>query len=371
MKKISLLMATILLFSVVLSGCSKSTPVTTGGGAASTNTSQPVQKSDTITLKDFADRKVTIPAHAAKIAALVGPAFEKTLVLGQADRVATTGASSAWAKIIYPKLAKIPVVANPQEPNVEDLAKLGVDLVFFWSTQAPIDNMTKVGIPVVAMNSFYTGWTNNNEFIQITKDDIDLYAAALGPEATAVAAKWKAYLDEKVQYVTSRTSTLSKDQIKKVYYIRSSANNGLECFMKNSTPQGLVDLAGGVLVTKDVDMKNNGFGTVTMEQIIQWDPEYIFLGRVDSKDMITKNSQWSSLSAVKKGNVVLIPSGVFMWDNSSERVLNLLFLAKALHPELFKDLNMVTEIQEYYKTFYKYDLSAENAQRIIDRLPPA
>ena len=45
------------------------------------------------------------------------------------------------------------------------------------------------------------------------------------------------------------------------------------CFMKNSNPQGLVDLAGGVLVTKDVDMKNNGFGTVTMEQIVQWDPE--------------------------------------------------------------------------------------------------
>ena len=43
---------------------------------------------------------------------------------------------------------------------------------------------------------------------------------------------------------------------------------------------------------------------VTMEQIVQWDPEYIFIGRV----------------------------------------LNLLFLAKTLHPDLFKDLNMVTEI---------------------------
>ena len=41
-----------------------------------------------------------------------------------------------------------------------------------------------------------------------------------------------------------------------------------------------------------------------MEQIVQWDPEYIFIGRV----------------------------------------LNLLFLAKTLHPDLFKDLNMVTEI---------------------------
>lgn len=369
MKKISLLITTILLFSAFLSGCSTKTPVTSGSEVIST--SGPVKKSDTITLSDFAGRQVSIPAHAKKIAALVGPSFEKTLVLGQADRVVVTMSGSPWAKKIYPRLANIPAVQNAQDPNVENLVNLGVDLVFFWSTKAPIDNMTKVGIPVVAMNSFYTPWTSNEEFIKIMKDDIDLYANALGPDALAIGAKWKTYLDEKVKYVTDRTSKLSKDQIKKVYYMRSNASDGLECFMKNATPQGLVQLAGGTLVSKDVDMNNNGFGTVTMEQIVAWNPDFIFLGRVDSKDLVTKNPKWASLSALKNGNVHLIPNGVFMWDNSSERILNMLFLAKTLHPDLFKDLDMVKEMQGYYKTFYHYDLSADDVQKIINRLPPA
>ena len=36
-----------------------------------------------------------------------------------------------------------------------------------------------------------------------------------------------------------------------------------------------------------------------------------------------------------------------------------------IQPELFSDVNLVKETQEFYKTFLHYDLSTDDAQRII------
>jgi len=47
------------------------------------------------------------------------------------------------------------------------------------------------------------------------------------------------------------------------------------------------------------------------------------------------------------------------------------FVAKTIHPELFQDLDMIKEIKKYYSKFYRYDLTDEEANRILKHLPPA
>ena len=44
----------------------------------------------------------------------------------------------------------------------------------------------------------------------------------------------------------------------------------------------------------------------------------------------------------------------------------LLWLATITQPELFEDINMVEEIKYYYKEFYEYELTDEQAQRVLD-----
>jgi iron complex transport system substrate-binding protein len=48
----------------------------------------------------------------------------------------------------------------------------------------------------------------------------------------------------------------------------------------------------------------------------------------------------------------------------------MLYLAQKLYPDLYTDLDMVTETQAYYRQFYGYELSAENARRLLGHLPP-
>ena len=59
------------------------------------------------------------------------------------------------------------------------------------------------------------------------------------------------------------------------------------------------------------------------------------------------------------------------WDYSSEGVLLLEYLAKLFHPDKFADLDMKKEIKEYYSKFYNYNLTDDEAGRILNHLPPA
>ena len=45
--------------------------------------------------------------------------------------------------------------------------------------------------------------------------------------------------------------------------------------------------------------------------------------------------------------------------------MQILWAGQMIQPELFSDVNLVKETQEFYKTFLHYDLSIDDAQRII------
>ena len=145
--------------------------------------------------------------------------------------------------------------------------------------------------------------------------------------------------------------------------------------MDGSTPEILTRIAGGKLVTSEAGgdgYQSNTFGTVNIEQVVEWDPEVIFMGRTVGTDKITKNDQWKEITAVKNGAVYETPHGVFYWDNSSEQILTIMYVASILHPELFTDLNMVEETKYFYKTFYNYNLTDEEAKKSqADRLASA
>lgn len=47
-----------------------------------------------------------------------------------------------------------------------------------------------------------------------------------------------------------------------------------------------------------------------------------------------------------------------------------MWLAKTLHPDRFRDLDIVKEMRDYYRQFYHYPLTAEEARLILAHQPP-
>ena len=109
--------------------------------------------------------------------------------------------------------------------------------------------------------------------------------------------------------------------------------------------------------------------TVTIEEIVKANPDIIIIGGTQSRkgiEQLMNDPQWASLKAVQNGRVYSNPVGTFNWDRySAESALQILWAGQMIQPELFSDVNLVKETQEFYKTFLHYDLSIDDAQRII------
>ena len=78
------------------------------------------------------------------------------------------------------------------------------------------------------------------------------------------------------------------------------------------------------------------------------------------------DSKFQNLTAVKNNDLHRIPAGVFFLDKGSTTALMTLWLATIIQPDLFSDISMLDELKKYYKEFYEYNLSDEDAQHILD-----
>ncbi len=318
------------------------------------------------TVTDLIGRTIGIPEQVNKVATLVGPSYDKVFMLGEKDKIAMLGfAQSAWAEHINPELAKIPTASNAQSPNIEELLKLNIDVVFTWDNPEPLEAMSNAGISALASLGSSAAPATAEMYIDAMKKEVNLYADVLGPQAQLRAQRYCDYLDDIVGRVTSVTSKLNENEKPNVYYIR-----GPEVFSthgKYSNTRWYVEMAGGIMVSRDLEQL---VPNVDIEQITSWDPDIIMMGRINTTDPIMNDPAWSAITAVKNGDVYVNPSGVFFWDYGAEGALFLLYLAKTFHPDHFVDIDMVTETKEFYANFYDYNLSDEEANKILLNMNP-
>ena len=316
---------------------------------------------------DFTGTTVSVNTASTALATLAGPAYEKVFMLGEADRIVATmnGGSytNAWANLLNPNLSSLFAVSSPRDPNVEELLAQNIEVVFHFNNPEAIEKMTAVGLTALAMLPDTDSQADDVEgFIANLKREVMMYGEALGVEEKA--QEWCDFFDEKYDYVQTRLADLSDEDRPSVHIVGGSSILG--CFVDKSYPDFYVEMAGGTLVTGDTSE-----GTFTMEQMYIWDPDIIFMGRQTTKEVITEEPEWQQLTAVQEGNVYITPNGVFYWDYDSEGILLVLYMAQVMHPDLFEDLDMASEIAYYYKNFYGYELSDDQVQRILLHQDPA
>jgi iron complex transport system substrate-binding protein len=380
------LIVIILVLVTILAGCGQTAltstitplPTTTTATVTTpppTTTAPPVITTTiapTPTIKlihDLVERSVVIPANVQRVGALVGPGYEKVLVLGGIDKMVCCGVTPmAWAKKFFPTLANVTGVKNPQTPNVEDLLSQNVQVVFFWDIPEMIEKMTQSGLPVVVTQlGSSAGPQTQADFIQLFKNEFNIFAQVLGKDAQKRADDYLAYFDTAVNRVTSVTSQIPAAERPKVYYVRGP--KALTTHYGFSNTYWFVNMAGGDMVTKD--LTNGIVGDVTVEQVNAWNPDIIVMGRVATTDIIMNDPVWSEINAVKNGKVYVNPQGAFYSDYGSEGALLLLYLAKTFYPDKFADIDMVKETKYFYEHFYGYTLTDDEANRILTHQDPA
>jgi iron complex transport system substrate-binding protein len=133
-----------------------------------------------------------------------------------------------------------------------------------------------------------------------------------------------------------------------------------------------VEQAGGVPVWADAN-PGGGWTKVGFEQVAAWDPDAILLvsyfRNVDEVTAELKaDPQWQALRAVQDGKLYGFPGDFYSWDQPDTRwILGQMWLAKTLHPDLFADLDLPSELGEFYRTLYALDETTLE-QEILPRL---
>lgn len=350
-RHISLVLAAV-LFTFVTVGCSAS-------------------HTETRIIQDIKGRSIKVPVEAQRIAAVYGPSYEIAVVLGAEDRLVSSSDVQVdnfpWAQKIFKRMNSLPVMKNVHTAlNIEAMLAYKPDLVFGFPRPNESNKLDEMGISNVP------GAATAN--LESSLKQLEIYAAALGGDAPARAQEYAAYFHTKLRAVKVVTDKLTAEERPSVYY---SAIDLLSTYGKYSDLTEVISAAGGRSVTGDFEAGNHS--QITFEQLAQYNPSYIFIDHGGINDLETvenirqnaySDGRYGIIKAVADQQIYLTPSGVFYWDMGLQKILLVLDMAKILHPDLFANLDMNAELRDFYTKFYHYDLTREEAEKIINRENP-
>lgn len=337
MKKYSklLVLMLVIIFSFVLvcAGCSNNT-----------ETAAPKGDDKKIIVTDGLGREVTLDKPAEKVISPYGIAVQMMFTLGAQDRLVGVGSpmlKNPFFNKIKPDIVDLPVVGTPQEFNIEQCISLKPDLVLLpGRNKELVDNLEAKGINVFGVVA--------EDLDQLKSSMLEL-GKALGKEQQA--EEFAKYYDNTIKMVKEKTADISDKDKATVYLVGPMGM--LSTCSQDMYQNYLIELAGGKNAAAEL---KGGWVDVSPEQVISWNPDIIvavqYTTGVTLEDIL-KDNRWQGIDAVKNKQVFWFPSILNPWDYPSpEAALGVQWLAQKLHPEQFKDLDMVKEADDFYKKFY-------------------
>jgi iron complex transport system substrate-binding protein len=380
---ISVLLAISMLLTCTLSGCGKtdskttasntSTGSTTASTASTGSTTAPSTSAEPslaakaadgkkATITDMAGRTVTFPTNPKKVFSS-SPASEAWLcalvpdrMIGWANKM--TGQQLAY----YPKeVSNIPLVGGwygYTEGNTEGIITKAPDVVISAynltddtqkaSAVKDADELSqKLGIPVIC--------------VSYVLNDAPNVMRQLGEwlgEAER-GAKLADYLQGELDKVSATVAKVPADKVVSYYYAED--DSGLKTEAVDSFHAAVLSYCKLKCVTNVKMSSFMGMEQVSLENVIKWNPEYIFAFSPNAYKTISSSSKWADIKAVKDDHVYRCPSSPQNWFDRSPnalRILGCLYTAATCYPK-YCTYDLDTEISQFFKTLYNRTLTTD------------
>lgn len=323
-------------------------------GAARTETIVD-QRGRSVVLKGPAQRLVFIP--------MPGPATFITID-GSESKIVAMNPYSATAMRdgllgeMFPNYTKIPtgiLNGDPSDfiPNIESILALRPDVVFQWSTTSEniISVLDRAGLPVLGMRAN-------------TQDDFAGAALMMGQVAgkETRARELVSRQDAVRRQIETEMNDLPPSGRPRVMYL-GRASNILRVSGKDSYFDFYVRMVGGQNVASDSPI----ISTVSIEQILTWNPQVVLLGNFDPlmPADIYKDPRWQNVEAVRTHRVYRVPLGGYRWDPpSQESALGWLWLAGLLHPDR-STTDLRAAMRDWFGFLYHHALTEAEINRVL------
>ena len=369
-KRFSLKLATIFVaalavFTLAFTACGSNSAASGSASAASSSAAA------TKTVVDAYGRSVEVPKD-AKTAATVGSGARFVVYAGAQDKLIavtemeTTPAMNRPYAIAYKDLfANLPSTSNGNhllETNVneEQLMDLNPDVIISSRSAEECDALQKdTGIPVIGITY------QNQLFTDNVYNSITCVGEALGTEdhASEVVVKLKEWDAD----LKARTADIA-DADKPSVYVGAVNYKGAKSFTgtyANYAP--LVEL-NAKNVADETGQK--AAVDVDLEQIGNWDPDYMFLnaGNMDLMKADYANNQafFDGLKAFQQGNLYTQPFFNFNGTNIDTGICDTYFIGATIYPDKFADVDLKAKYSEIYTTLLGVDFYQAMQQNGMD-----
>ena len=342
-----------------LSGC---------GGAAA------LDPDGTHTVTDHAGNAVEVPNTIDRIVVLdIYPVpAALSVFFGSASKIvgmaqpSMTAAQNSLLGQLYPDILNAETgFIDGSEVNIEELMKLDPDVVFYSAGQtAQAELLASAGIPALGIS--VNKWDYN--CIETLKHWVELFEQVFpGTEKTKQVEE---YSNKMYELVQERVSGLSDAERAKVFFLFGYSDANITTSGAHFFGQWWCDAIGAVNVANELEKDNAN--PVNMEQIYQWNPEQILITNFNAAkpDDLYNNSigtwDWSGVKAVQDKKVYKLPLGIYRaYTPGIDTPITLLWMAQTIYPELFSDIDIISEAQKYYKDVFGIELTPEQASSIF------
>ncbi|RDV84847.1 ABC transporter substrate-binding protein [Ammonifex thiophilus] len=333
-KKIGAVLTLIALLGVLVGGCwGRGTPAGPGAPAA-------------VVASDGLGRQVEVSGPVNRVVSFYPIATHFLFVLGVQNRLVSSdgvGSKEPFFLQLAPELEKLPRVGGEKGAvNIESLLALKPDLVLVKGRDAKMVNeLSSRGLRVFAVVA------ETPEQVMSTMENL---GRLFGQEQRA--QRFVSFYRDVMNQIEAKTKSLPDADRPTVYF---AGTDILKAAAGDMYQSELIAMAGGRNVAAGL---RGGWVSVSAEQLIQWNPDFIlvprygWVGKVTPQE-ICADPRFQTLKAVKNHKVMWFPSNLTPWDwPAPQNVLGLIWLAKTLHPELFPDLDPLQEANRFYQEFY-------------------
>ena len=332
-----------------------------------------VEEAATKIVVDHAGVEVEVPTKIDRI--VVGNTLPLASVLsvylGGAEKIvgmhpASMGAAeSGLLSEIYPEILEAETdFINGSEINIEELLKLDPDIVIGVGAEQA-EALRQAGIPAVTLS--VSNW--DYDVVETYDQWNDLFDQIFGE--SEITERISEYSKEAYELIQERVSTLAEEDKKKVLFLFNYDDETMSTSGPTFFGQYWCDATGAINVAQN--STETGAININMEQVYEWNPDVIIMTNFTSaqpEDLYNNTisgDDWSTVSAVKNGQVYKMPLGLYRtYTPGADTPVTLQWFAKTVYPELFEDINMDEVTKSYYKDYYNIDMTDEQIESMYN-----
>ena len=310
------------------------------------------------TITDMAGKEITLSGPVESYGVLTSGQMNVCALLDEGLECLTGAAAggvtlNASYQHFFPPLVDHATFYDKNTVTAEEIIELGCQVMFWSSTKHEdlVASLEGAGIKCINVQM-------NN--VDDLKSVIDITSETFGTEhARSQAESYKRYLESAIESTTELASSLSGQGSA----IILGSPEGMD--VKAADQFGATWLNDCGLSYLDAGELNGNNATLNMEQLLEYDPDYIFFEFGSDLDELRSSDSWRNVRALREGHCYNVPLCLNTWTMPGIEMALLYLWGASIFLGEPSEADLTSDIEDFYRTFTSVNMTDDEVAAVL------